>query len=722
MVSVAARLPVIEELDGAAVVDWILLLQRERGGMSLPLLKKACALAEGVPREVLHSALSVADILHDLEMDDETLAAAVLQISGIPLLPAKVLAEFKQTVAAMLQDLKKIGAVAEMKFEFGQEGVQEHAENLRRMLLTIADDVRVVVIILAERLHLMRLLKKTDGELRHNLALETRELHAPLANRLGIWRIKWELEDYTLRYLEPQEYKHIAKSLKIRRAERENYIYQVIALLLEQCQASGINAEIVGRPKHIYSIWKKMKRKQVDIDGIFDLLAVRVLVDTVADCYAVLGLVHGLWRHIPGEFDDYIATPKSNMYRSLHTAVIGPEGHSLEVQIRTHEMHEHAERGVAAHWAYKENRGQDLELQRRLEWMRNWLDLKEEAGDGDFIEHFKSEFEPRKVYVFTPMGKVIELPQGATPLDFAYAIHSDVGHRCRGAKVDGHIVPLTQALHNGEAVEILTVKEGGPSRDWLSPHLGYLKTSHARNRVRQWFRQQDYGQHLAIGRAALEREIDRLGLQRHDLNEIAQRFNFRKGDDLLVAIGAGDVSPVQVANSFGQRVAVEKPPTRANLKRRKQGQQAAVVLGGVSDLLYSMANCCKPVPYDEIIGYITRGKGVGVHRADCPVLRKLGKKDGDRLIDAVWSEQAVAGVYPVDILVTAGDRRGLLRDISGVLSNEEVNVLGVSSESNRKTDRADFRFTVEIGDMAQLSRVIDKVSQLPDVLTVRRRV
>ena len=507
-----------------------------------------------------------------------------------------------------------------------------------------------------------------------------------------------------------------------RRAEREDYVNQVIQMLMEQCNASGIKAEIVGRPKHIYSIWKKMKRKQVDIEGIFDLLAVRVLVDTVAECYTVLGLVHGLWRHIPGEFDDYIATPKSNMYRSLHTAVIGPEGKSLEVQIRTHEMHEHSERGVAAHWAYKENRGQDMELQRRLEWMRNWLELKEEAAEGDFVEHFKSEFEPRKVYVFTPMGKVIELPQGATPLDFAYAVHSAVGHRCRGAKVDGHIVPLTHALRSGEAVEILTVKEGGPSRDWLSPHLGYLKTSRARNRVRQWFRQQDYDQHLAMGRAAFDREMDRLGLPHHDLTDIARRFNFKKGDDLLAAIGSGEVSPVQVANSFDVRVKPEKAFTKPHHKRKKGSDRAAVVLAGVSDLMYHMAKCCKPVPYDPLAGFITLGKGVSVHRSDCPVLRKLVKEESDRLISADWSDQAGGGLYPVDVLVSAGDRRGLLRDISSILSNEDVNVLGVSSQSRRKKDRADFRFTLEIGDMGQLSRVLDKISQLPDVMMARRRV
>ncbi|QFY91062.1 bifunctional (p)ppGpp synthetase/guanosine-3',5'-bis(diphosphate) 3'-pyrophosphohydrolase [Magnetovirga frankeli] len=704
--------------------------------MPLALLRKACALAAEVEHQVLHNALAVADVLHDLEMDDETLAAAVLHLTHqAP--PAEALeAEYSKAVADMLADLEKIGALAELHVGMSLEGVEEHTENLRRMLLTIAEDVRVVVIILAERLHWLRLLKQADSETQRLAALETRDLHAPLANRLGIWRVKWELEDFILRYLEPAEYQRIAKSLDGRRAEREGYIQDVIDLLAAKCAEAGIAAEIAGRPKHIYSIWKKMKRKQCDIDGIFDLLAVRVVVDTVAECYMVLGFVHGFWRYIPGEFDDYIATPKGNMYRSLHTAVIGPEDKPLEVQIRTHEMHEHAERGVAAHWAYKENRGPDAEFQRRLLWMRHWLELKEEAAESDFIERFKSEFEPEQVYVLTPQGKVIELPSGATPLDFAYAIHSDVGHRCRGAKVDGRIVTLTQALQSGVTVEVLTVKEGGPSRDWLSPHLGYLKTSRARNRVRQWFRQQDYDQHLAIGKASLEREIERLGLERLDLHQIAQRFNFKKGDDLLAAIGSGEVSPVQVANSLGKRVKpgqrtpsqepTEIPPRMGARRPGRRGKAAklssAVVLEGVGDLMYSMARCCKPVPYDPITGFITRGRGVTVHRDDCTVLRKLAEDDASRLIRADWSEQEASELYPVDILVSAGDRRGLLRDISSILSNEDVDVLGVASQSNRKRDLAEFRFTVEVGGMGQLSRVLDKIAQLPDVMAVRRRV
>ncbi|MBU0501563.1 MAG: bifunctional (p)ppGpp synthetase/guanosine-3',5'-bis(diphosphate) 3'-pyrophosphohydrolase [Gammaproteobacteria bacterium] len=750
MVTVTCRLPDPSGLDAVAIRDWLARLEGERKGLALPMLRKACDLAIVVSPQDIHLALSVADILHELEMDDETLAAALVHIAPIPIDRDRAAVEFSPVVSTMLADLARVGILAEVRADPHREvagsgedlrdggakaahgavaearaaSAEEHLENLRRMLLTIADDVRVVVIILAERLHQLRQLKRADEEIQRRIALETREIHAPLANRLGIWRVKWELEDFTLRYLQPEDYKRIATQLDGRRAEREEYIGQFIGLIREKCNEAGIKAEIVGRPKHIYSIWRKMQRKQVDLDRIFDLLAVRVLVDTIADCYTVLGFVHGLWRFIPGEFDDYIATPKANLYRSLHTAVIGPEDKPVEIQIRTHEMHEHSERGVAAHWAYKENRGHDAEFQRRLLLMRHWLELKEDATDSDFAERFKSEFEPVQAYVFTPQGKLVELPHCATPVDFAYAIHSDLGHRCRGAKVNGRIVPLTFPLESGVTVEILTTKEGGPSRDWLSPHLGYLKTSRARNRVRQWFKQQDYQQHLATGRTALDREFHRLGLGRRDLEELAKRFNFKKSEDLLVAIGCGDISPVQVANSLGKPPKAEGPVLRLRqATKRKNGKaRDAVVLEGVGDLMYNMARCCKPVPYDPIIGFITRGKGVTVHRSDCPVIQSLQKSDRERMIRAAWNDISDGGLYPVDILVVAGDRRGLLRDISSVFTNEEVDVLGVSSQTNKRKDTADFRFTIEIADMRQLSRILDKVAQLPDVLEVRRRV
>jgi GTP pyrophosphokinase len=565
--------------------------------------------------------------------------------------------------------------------------------------------------------------------LREREARETQEIYAPLANRLGIWQIKWELEDLSLRYLHPGEYREIARQLDGRRADREQFIGSVIELLQQQFREAGVEAEVTGRPKHIYSIWRKMKRKAVDIDQIFDLRAVRVLVDTLADCYAALGVVHGIWRHIPGEFDDYIATPKPNMYRSIHTAVIGPDDKTLEIQIRTHEMHQHSELGVAAHWRYKESSRADAEFERRIILMRSWLEAKGEGdGAGDFTDDLRAGFDDRQIYVFSPNGKVVELPRGATPVDFAYAIHSSVGHRCRGARINGSIAPLAQPLKSGQTVEILTGKQEGPSRDWLSPHLGYLKTSRARNRVRHWFKHQDYAEHLNIGRASLEREITRLSVARPDLEKAAERFNFQKPDDLLAAIGRGDVSPVQVAGMGASRKPVEPAtgetplPARQRNRKTHSGRGAGeVVVEGVGDLLTHMARCCKPVPYDDIVGFITRGRGVTVHRRDCSVIGHLQEEERLRLVEVVWAQQTAEASYPVDIRVVASDRKGLLRDISSIFTNDEVDVIGVNTQSDHKMDRASMRFTIEIKDMHQLSRLLDKIAQLPNVNDVRRQ-
>jgi len=618
----------------------------------------------------------------------------------------------------MVEGLEQVSAVESLS-NIAEGTAKEHAEALRRMLLSISDDVRVVIVVLAARLHQMRILKHLPEVVRRPVAHETLDLYCPLANRLGIWQVKWELEDLCLRYLEPEDYRRVAGALDGKRQERERYIQGVIALLQEKCREVGIRAEITGRPKHIYSIWRKMKRKAVDIEGIFDLLAVRVLVDSIADCYAVLGIVHGLWPYIPGEFDDYIATPKANRYRSLHTAVIGPGNKPLEVQIRTIDMHRHAELGVAAHWRYKENRGQDAELERRILWMRRWLEQK---GDADELpEQIPLDEGTGRTYVFTPKGNVVELPAGASAVDFAYEIHSDIGHRCRGARADGRILQLNQPLRSGQTVEILTTKEGGPSRDWLNPQYGYARTSKARNRIRQWFKRQDFEQHLAAGRAAFERETARFSVQRSDLEHLVQRFNFHRIDDLFAGIGRGDLSALQVANALQQA----HPAGRARRAERKPaaGQHAGEVqVEGVDDLLTHMARCCKPVPNDPIVGYITRGRGVTVHRRDCPIVRKMSDSDRFRLVHVVWSEAPGQGSYVADIQILAEDRKGLLRDISSVFTNEDVDVLGVRSESNRRNDTAGFRFTVEIFDKAQLGRVLDKIARLPEVLEARRLV
>ena len=455
------------------------------------------------------------------------------------------------------------------------------------------------------------------------------------------------------------------------------------------------------------------------------------MVDTIPQCYEVLGIAHSLWRPVPGEFDDYIAHPKPNGYRSLHTAVVGDDGKPLEIQVRTHEMHEHAERGVAAHWRYKESSQHDDELERRIEWMRRWLEQQDEDVESRDPVEEESEYEARRIYVLSPQGKVVELPNGATAVDFAYAIHTSVGHRCRGAKVDGHIAPLAQPLKSGQKVEILTAKEGGPSRDWLNPHSGYLTTSRARNRVRQWFKQQDYDQHLAIGRASLEREIERLSVPKPDLEKLAARFNLKSTDDLLAAIGRGEMSALQIANTQLERVhrdAAERADTEIpdRIKRRAPTREAGgagqVVVEGVGDLMTQMAKCCKPVPFDAIVGYITRGRGVTVHRRDCSMVRNMNDQDRARLVDVAWAEAQPDSRFQVDIHVLAGDRKGLLRDISSVFANAEIDVIGVNTQSDLRNDRASMRFTAEVTDMAQLSWVIDRLAQIPDVLDVRRQL
>ncbi len=733
MVSVTTNLPQGDRIERKDLVSWVKQVAGGRGWKARGRLRDACALALEALGErdtrVLRRALEVADILVGLELDTDTLIATILY----NVLPREAIGgeelgrRFGKEVATMLGDLARIGELTPSADEVDPDEEEEHMENIRRMLLSIADDVRVILIILADRLYEMRNLKYQPEAVRMQEAQETRNIYAPLANRLGIWQIKWELEDLAFRYLESPAYMEIAGLLDGKRTDREEYIARVIEQLQREFKAAGIKAQITGRPKHIFSIWKKMQRKGVDISQIFDLRAVRVLVKSVTDCYGVLGVVHGLWKHIPGEFDDYIATPKPNMYRSIHTAVIGPEEKPLEIQIRTYDMHEHAELGVAAHWSYKESRRQDEEFERRIVLMRNWLEMKDEEGAESTLEELGNEFEAARVYVLTPEGKVIELAKGATPLDFAYRIHTEIGHRCRGARINGRIAPLAQQLESGQMVEIITAKEGGPSRDWLSHHLGYLATSRARNKVRQWFKQQDYGEHLNIGRQALERELARLGAGKPNLETAAKRFNFKEPEDLLAAIGRGEVSPVQVAG-MGQRSEAAEPlpivrphPTR-RASQKKGGGRADVVVEGVEELMTNMARCCKPVPYDPIIGFITRGKGVTVHRADCSWVSKLDAAARERLVGVHWGGRSEETDYPVDIRVVAGDRKGLLRDISAIMTNEEVNLIGVNTRSDRRTDQAVMRFTVEISSMEQLSRVLHKISQLNDVLEVKRQV
>lgn len=744
MVKPLSNLPAPHIDDTEAIRHWLDRLDTHYSADERAALTRAGAVLErcrGEPRPdtgetPIRHGLATADILAQLRMDHETLMAALLKgcltESGGELTETTLLADFGANLARMVADLARIEQLATVEAVIAAKDQPQQEENLRRLLLGIAEDVRVVLVVLAERVHLMRAIKDLEPERRTKIARDTQRVYAPLANRLGIWQIKWELEDLALRYLQPDEYRRIAGLLAERREEREAYIAAVMTVLREKFAELGIAAEITGRPKHIYSIWKKMQRKSVDIAEIFDLRAVRILVDSVADCYAALGIVHGLWRHIPKEFDDYIATPKGNFYQSLHTAVEGPAGKALEVQIRTHAMHQHAEFGVAAHWAYKEAKGHDAEFQRRVVWMRQWLETKNsDSSATERLEQFKAEFEPAHIYVLTPHSKVVELPKGATPLDFAYAIHSAIGNRCRGAKVNERIVPLNYTLHSGDTVEILTQKNATPSRDWLSPHHGYLITNRARNRVRQWFKQQDFDQHLQEGRGLLDRELARLGItDKPLLDQIAERFNFKRGDDVLAAIGRGDLPVGQVARQIGEPKHEDAREHEPEIKPRLTKSHphptntgSDIVIAGVGDLMTRLAPCCKPVPNDPIIGFVTRGRGVTVHRRDCTNIRHLSAEERARLIDVQWAERTAnsnIGRYPVDLLVVAGDRKGLLRDVSAIFADADVDVIGVETHSEKSTDTASMRFTVEVADQTQLERLIIKLQQLPDIHQVRR--
>ncbi|MCR4347596.1 MAG: GTP diphosphokinase [Sulfuricaulis sp.] len=674
---------------------------------------------------VLHS-LAVAKILSDLGLDHETLAAAILhdvvEDGGIAL--EDLSKEFGASVAGLVDGVTKMKVIQEFQSEpAGSRREHAQAESLRKMLLAMAEDVRVVFIKLADRLHNMRTLSALPEEKQKRIARETMDIFAPLANRLGIWQMKWELEDLAFRYLETETYRQVANAIAESREDREAYIAGFVETLAQELSRSRIKAEVSGRPKHIYSIWRKMQNKARHIEQIYDVRAVRVLVDSVRDCYGALGVAHTLWQHIPGEFDDYIATPKENHYRSIHTAVIGPQGKTVEVQIRTHEMHRQSELGVASHWRYKEGTHGDKSYDAKIAWLRSLLVWKDEmVSASDFVDQFKSEVFSERVYVFTPKGKIVDLPAGSTPLDFAYDIHTDVGHRCRGAKVNGQMVPLTHALATGDRVEVLTVKVGGPSRDWLSPHLGYLHTSKARTRVNHWFREQNYDASVAAGRAVLEREFHRLGISDIKFEKLAQRFEFQKVDDFLEATGRGDIKPAQIMHAMQEFTGQEFQAERPAITPRAPGTAAkpsSVTIQGIGNLLTRMAKCCNPLPGDPVVGFITRGEGVTIHRRDCANALRHHDEHNERLIEVSWGPQAGAA-YPVAVEILAHDRAGLLRDITSLLANEKINVHGVSTLTD-KQQVAHMSFTLEIPNIETLSRILALLDQIPNVMEVRRK-
>lgn len=727
MVKVRDDLP--QTQDGVIdVKKWLQAKGVQYTQKDIELLEKACAiaLARGstelteVGESCYRQGLVIAEIIHELEPEPNMLASGIiyyLSLHGL-MTDDEIQQEFNHEVLDIIQGLKSIVATqSKHKSDFDDANLTQH-DNLRRMLLAIVQDVRVVLIKLAERISVLRASRNKDEFFKKKIALEVRDIYAPIANRLGIGQVKWELEDFAFRYLHPDTYKQIAKLLDEKRLDREKYIQDVIDKINQALESENIHAMVYGRVKHIYSIWRKMIRKNIDFKEVYDIRAVRILVDELRDCYAALGVVHSLWQHIPHEFDDYIATPKENGYRSLHTAVIGPEGKTLEIQIRTHDMHQEAELGVAAHWVYKEGGKLDTSYQQKLNNLRQILEESEDF-EGDELQDdiLKDELDEDRVYVFTPNGKVIDLPHNSTPIDFAYHIHSELGHRCRGAKVNGSMVQLNYRLHSGDQVEILATKEGGPSRDWLNPNLGYMASSRARAKATSWFRKQDRDKNIAQGRDLLEKELKRLAFIDIKYSEIATLLKFKNTEDLFHAIGVGETKLAHVIQVLSKQAA----PQREELvikKPKKQLKGPDVQIAGIGNLLSHFAKCCKPVPGDPIVGFITLGRGVTIHRNDCINILQMPEEE-QRLIEVNWGE-VTTNAYPVDIEIAAYDRQGLLRDITAILSNDKVNVLGINSMATRDDKDVVVQLTIEITDLVLLGKILSKIRQLPNVFEAHR--
>ncbi len=672
-------------------------------------------------------ATELVAVLALLQADDDVLLAGLL----VPLLEGgrvdaeTALPTFGEAAVRLATELRTVGdSGIPAGWNPGQALEPEQAEGLRKLLLALASDIRLVLIRLALQLVRMRGIKDATELAQRRAALETHEIYAPLANRLGIWQLKWELEDLAFRYNQPEEYRRIAGWLKSKRAEREQYIEDVKRDLGRELEMLGIHGVVTGRPKHIYSIWRKMQRKSLRFEQVMDVLAARVIVNTIAECYAVLGVVHGLWRSIPGEYDDYIATPKSNDYRSLHTAVVGPGRLPLEVQIRTHEMHDHAELGVAAHWQYKEGRKAAAGFQQKIVWLRQLLEPSREGVEPDVLAGLQAEVFEDRVYALSPKGDVVDLPRGATPLDFAYQVHTDLGHRCRGARVNGRLVTLDRALANGDTVEIIAAKQPHPSRDWLVPQLGFLASPRNRAKVRAWFRRQDEAQNREQGRQMLEREFERLGVQAPSLPEILADLGLPDADALYVGLGEGETTLAQVAGAIHRRLHEQRETAPRVAKRPKHatpGASAGLVVDGVGDLLSTLARCCRPVPPEQILGYVTVGRGVSIHRATCANLRRLREQNPQRVLTVDWGAPAGERTFPVRIRIEALDRRGLVRDISGVLADEQISIEAMNTHTNPVDSVATLDVTLKVHALDELSRVLARIATLPSVVTARRQ-
>jgi guanosine-3',5'-bis(diphosphate) 3'-pyrophosphohydrolase len=713
------------EPDAHTIEDVIVEATRQRPNFNVGLVQRAHEVAAAAHDGQLRSSgepyishpVEVAYYLANLQMDAETLAAALLH--DVPedtdLAIPEIEKRFGREVGRLVDGVTKLS-----KFGSARSMEEQQAENIRKMFLAMAEDVRVVIIKLADRLHNMRTLQHLSPDKQVRIARQTMEIYAPLAHRLGMWQIKWELEDLAFKFLEPEKYRQLVAMLTDRRRARESFVSKTIGILRKELGKVGINAEISGRPKHLYSIAKKMERKGADFGEIYDLHAIRVQVEEVKDCYAALGVVHSLWRPIPGQFDDYIAMPKANMYQSLHTAVIGPEAKPVEIQIRTQQMHDVAEAGIAAHWHYKEGSRADRRYDEKLAWVRQLIDWQREVADAtEFVEGLKLDVFQDQVFVFTPKGDVKDMPAGATALDFAYRIHTDVGHRCIGTKVNNRLVPLDHKLRNGDIVEVITTKAAhGPSRDWLN----IVRTSHAKEKIRAWFKRQQREENISQGKELLDRELRRLAhetlssLAPDKLGELAQQHRFRELDDFYAAIGYGAISPASVVSKL--EIHDDAAITLPEQAPPAAPSTVGVKVKGVGDLLVRFAKCCSPIPGDEITGYVTRGKGVTVHRASCPSV--LSERDIERLINVEW-EIAGEQTYPITVRILALDRPGLLNEVTNVVAEDKVNIVA-ASVAVHADNSATISATFKVNSLQQLSRVLSKIERLRDVTSVTREV
>ncbi|EHU9518481.1 GTP diphosphokinase [Vibrio vulnificus] len=677
------------------------------------------------------------EILVTLSMDKATLVAAQL----FPLVSSSAFARepleehYSKEIIKLIDGVDEMAAIGQLNITLEGSAASAQVDNVRRMLLAMVDDFRCVVIKLAERICNLIEVKKAPDEVRRAAAKECANIYAPLANRLGIGQLKWEIEDYAFRYQQPDTYKQIAKQLSERRIVREQYIKDFVDDLSQEMKECGINAEVSGRPKHIYSIWRKMQKKSLEFDELFDVRAVRIIADKLQDCYAALGVVHTKYKHLPSEFDDYVANPKPNGYQSIHTVVLGPEGKTIEIQIRTKQMHEDSELGVAAHWKYKEGSSSGRSgYDEKITWLRKLLDWQEEMSDsGEMLDELRSQVFDDRVYAFTPRGDVVDLPMGATPLDFAYHIHSEVGHRCIGAKVAGRIVPFTHKLNMGDQVEIITQKEPNPSRDWLNPSLGFVTSGRARAKINAWFRKQSREKNLEAGREILENELAKIGATLKDAEQYAvKRFNVKSADELYVGVGSGDLRINQILNHINALVnkpTAEEEDRQALERLQEAGNKAAVsptrprkdavVVQGVDNLMSHLARCCQPIPGDEICGYITQGRGISVHRADCEQLEELRHHAPERIIDTVWGSDVV-GSYMLTVRVEAMERSGLLKDITTMLANEKIKVISMKSRLDYRTHLNVMDFELEVTNIEVLTRIMKRVEQIKDVMSVKR--